>query len=113
MGELAKDVSHKIVAQQNKLRVTEENKWKGKLEVLTEKMETPGSLGKFKEDVEEMANQYFKATNEKLVKMDDYFKYAKKFVSKEKEENLEVLRNYMQYANENLDSLEQQKKYIE
>jgi len=100
--ELAKDVSHKIVAQQNKLRVTEENKWKGKLEVLTEKMETPGSLGRFKEDVEEMANQYFKATNEKLVKMDDYFKYAKKFVSKEKEENLEVLRNYMQFANENL-----------
>jgi len=100
--ELAKDVSHKIVAQQNKLRVTEENNWRGKLEVLTEKMETPGSLDRFKEDVEEMANQYFKATNEKLVKMDDYFKYAKKFVSKEKHENLEVLRNYMQFANENL-----------
>lgn len=100
--ELAKDVSHKIVAQQNKLRVTEENNWRGKLEVLTEKMETPGSLDRFKEDIEEMAHQYFKATNEKLVKMDDYFKYAKKFVSKEKQENLEVLRNYMQFANENL-----------
>jgi len=107
--EKAKDISHKIVAQQGKLKLHEEFVWKRKLDILHHKMKTgpeqftgSGSASRFSNIVKEMASDYMKATGEPLVRMDDYFDYAKRYVKDSEAKSFEVLRKFMRFANKDL-----------
>merc|ERR1719234_718437 len=107
--EKAKDNSHKIVAQQGKLRLHEEFVWKRKLDILYHKMRTgpeqftgSGSASRFSNIVKELASDYMKATGEPLVKMDDYFDYAKRYIKDSEVKSFEGLRKFMKFANKDL-----------
>ena len=107
--EKAKDISHKIVAQQGKLKLHEEFVWKRKLDILYHKMRTgpeqftgSGSASRFSNIVKEMASDYMKATGEPLVKMDDYFDYAKRYIKDSEVKSFEGLRKFMRFANKDL-----------
>ena len=107
--EKAKDISHKIVAQQGKLRLHEEFVWKRKLDILYHKMRSgpeqftgSGSASRFSNIVKEMAADYMKATGEPLVRMDDYFDYAKRYIKDSEVKSFEGLRKFMSFANKDL-----------
>merc|ERR1719402_847945 len=107
--EKAKDISHKIVAQQGKLKLHEEFVWKRKLDILYHKMRTgpeqftgSGNPTRFSNIVKEMASDYMKATGEPLLKMDDYFDYAKRYVKESELKSFEGLRKFMSFANKDL-----------
>ena len=107
--EKAKDVSHKIVAQQGKLKLHEEFVWKRKLDILYHKMRTgpeqftgSGSTSRFSNIVKEMASDYLKATGEPLIRMDDYFDYARRYIKDSEVKSFEGLRKFMSFANKDL-----------
>lgn len=97
------------MAVQKKANLHEVLVWKRKLDLLQYKMEAgpeqftgSGSPTRFSNIVKELAVDYKKATGESLVKIDDYFKYAKKFVNEEGLDKFEALRKFMQFANKDL-----------
>ena len=67
-----------------------------------EQFQGSGSESRFSNIVKEMAGDFKKATGEPLVKMEDYFKYAKKFVNEEELKDFEALGKFMQFANKDL-----------
>eukprot|EP00092_Neocalanus_flemingeri_P041154 GFUD01044812.1.p1 GENE.GFUD01044812.1~~GFUD01044812.1.p1 ORF type:complete len:601 (+),score=262.34 GFUD01044812.1:1153-2955(+) len=103
----SKDISHKIVSTQNKLRQSEEKHWKRKISILEDMMKK-GSTD-YTIILKEMAKDYKKATNERLIKIDDYFKVAQKFLTEEDDlEGFKKLRLYMKFADGELLNIEEE-----
>jgi len=104
----AKDISHKIVSTQNKLRQTEENVWKRKISILEDMMKK-GSTD-FTGILKEMAKDYRRATNERLVRINDYFRVAQKYFSTNEidMELFDKLQLFMQFADGELLSIQEE-----
>jgi len=104
----AKDFSHKIVSMQNKMMQSEGKHWNRKLSILEDMMKK-GSID-FKIILKEMAKDFKKHTNERLIRINDYFKVAKKFADQSdmNEERIEKLRQFMQFADGELFNIKEE-----
>eukprot|EP00092_Neocalanus_flemingeri_P041159 GFUD01044817.1.p1 GENE.GFUD01044817.1~~GFUD01044817.1.p1 ORF type:complete len:956 (+),score=375.88 GFUD01044817.1:80-2947(+) len=103
----SKDISHKIVSTQNKLRQSEEKHWKRKISILEDMMKK-GSTD-YTIILKEMATDYRKARNERLIKIDDYFKVAQQFLTEGDDlEGFKKLRLFMQFADGELLNIEEE-----
>lgn len=99
----SKDVSRMIVAKQGNLRLLEEQLWTGRIEVLVEMMKQGAT--DFTEQLQDMADDYRKITNERLLKIDDYFKVAKAIVNFDDIEDSDKLEIFMKFADGELMSV--------
>jgi len=92
----SKDVSHMIVGRQGHLKLLEEQLWKGRIEILVEMMKQGAT--DFTPQLKDMADDYRKVTNERLLRIDDYFKVAKNIVDTEQIEDFDKLIIFMKFA---------------
>jgi len=95
LEDRSKDISHKIVAAQSRLQRYEYSIWKRKISVLKYLMKK--GTTDYTDILKEIAKDYRKTTNERLTKINDYFKIAKKIVDDDAE-SIEKLQHFMQFA---------------
>jgi len=96
---IAKDVNTQITSRKGHLQSLEQQLWRGRLEVLLEKMKLGHT--EFKVQLRDMAEDFMKITGERLLKIDQYFKLAKSLLSYNGNyEGMEELAEYMKHSDD-------------
>lgn len=95
----SKDIGHKIVQAQSRLMHSEASLWTVKMKMLGAMMKNGARVEDFKTALLDMAKDYRKVTNERLTRIDDYFKVAKKIIGDAMDkEYMEKIQKFMQFA---------------
>ena len=103
LEQQAKDVSHQLVAAQNRLMKTEEREWNARLTQIRDLIKSGDLHLEIHKNpfLNHMVKDYRKVTNERLKSIDDYIKVARKIVGDTfPEDDLTEISNELQIYNE-------------